>query len=182
MEGHDDIEGGEYIRQTRDEVAAHLGPAGPVQAATQWLKALLAERDYRRVWQLTDSAYRRWRAETWVAANASHPLVRSQEPGEIIVELAMVPSPSPMWSAFAETELRQFATAWSDVDLATWGWASRPRPLSPGYEVVLTTPENVGGKFEHPTLVGGLQIVMHHTPDGWLAVGPLDSLTELELD
>jgi hypothetical protein len=62
--------------------------------------------------------------------------------------------------------------AWSHVDLETWGWASRPRPIAPGYEVALFIPTAGAMRVvTEPTLVRGLPLVMHHTDYGSLFAG-----------
>jgi hypothetical protein len=125
---------------------------------------------------LTDPEYRRWRAETWVAANANHMSLLSRDPAALVAALAAAPSRSALWQDFADTEVRQFRAAWSRVDTEKWGWASRPRPHAPGYELVVFTPtDGVARRIEETTLIAGLQLVMHHTRDGWLVAGPIDA-------
>lgn len=158
--------------QSEAELQAHFGAEGPVVAATAWLEAVLGARDYAAAWRLTDPEYRASRARDWVLANASDPTIAGRDLNAIAAQLAEVDSRSSLWSAFAQTELEQFAAAWPHVDLDAWGWASRPRPYAPEFEVVLFIPtEAEVTQVKEATLVSGLQLLMHHTPGGWLMAG-----------
>lgn len=165
----------DHLEQTAEEIQAHVGPSGPVEIASRWLQLVLIDGDYAAAWRLTDPAYRAWRAREWVTANAQHPAIRARGPEQLVAALAEVDSASDGWPAFAATEIAQFRESWSNVDLETWGWASRPRPLALGYELVICTPDLVGQRIQETTLIRALQLVMHHTDSGWLFGGPQEA-------
>jgi hypothetical protein len=138
---------------------------------------LLVEKDYAALWPLTDPVYRRWRAEAWIDGNSRHLLVQGRDRDALAADLATVGSTSYLWDGFAKKEIEQFGDAWSDVDLKMWGWLSRPRPHAPECEIVVLTPTGgVARRVEETTLLSGLQLVMHHTSEGWLVAGPLEGL------
>jgi hypothetical protein len=160
------------LEQTPEELQAHFGPAGPIQAATQFLESMLQQRDYAAAWRLMDPDFRRRRAEQWVEANAQHSMIVGRDLDQLVEELTMIESTSDLWPTFAGIELSTFVSAWSNVDLETWGWASRPRPIAPGYEVALFIPtEGTVRVVTESTLVHGLPLVMHYTECGWLFAG-----------
>lgn len=163
--------------QSPEELQAHFGPAGPVQAATAWLEAVLRDRDYRAAWRLSDPLFRQWRAQEWVDANAHHPDLAGRDVQQLVDDLAELDSTSDVWEEFATIEVQQYRSSWQHVNLDTWGWASRPRPFSPDREIVLFIPASgVATQVTHAALVHGLPLVMLHTAEGWLLSGQSEAL------
>jgi hypothetical protein len=158
------------VKQSQDELDAHYGPGGPVEAAKKWIWAVLHDGDLRMAWRLTDEVLRRALAEAWVMANGEHPAVREHDPGNLIEGLSRETSRHYLWNGFAETQIAQFRELWSDIDLEGWGWASKPRLISPGYERVLLV--EAGGEpivLKKEQAMEALAFVMHEDPDrGWL--------------
>jgi len=119
------------------EQAAQFGPHGPVPAAFEWLSAVV-DGDLRRAWRTTHPLYRLLLTQAFVAANGQHPQVSSDDPSTLAAALAAQSPDHPLWDAYAETQLREFvAVLPEDFSFSDYGIASRPRPVSPDYELLL---------------------------------------------
>jgi hypothetical protein len=127
--------------------------------------------DLRSAWPLTHPDLRREMAQAWVTANAKHPLLQGRDLSTLASALAEPEPREALWSSFADTQLREFREAWSNIDLDSWGWGTDPRPISPGRELALLF--DVGGRYgiqEETTLRPGLGVAVELTDDGWLVV------------
>jgi hypothetical protein len=109
---------------------------------------------------------------SWIWANRAHPLLAGPNRDELAAALAAEKPFHPLWDAFAQTQLDEFAEKWRDFDRENWGAASRPRPITPDYELVLLV--YTGGKeirVERETEVEAIALLMRSTPAGWRVAG-----------
>ncbi len=168
------------MRQSPEELGAHYGPEGPVQAADDWVTAVLDADNLDGVWDRTTPALRRKMAESWVEANRTHPLIQLYKPDELIEALCGDSRDHPLWPAFEQTQIDEFHAGWSVIDSERWGYASRPRPIGLNRELVLLV-KGRGREFDGPTLVEGWGFVMEHSEQGWKVADIVsgDELTEL---
>jgi hypothetical protein len=137
--------------------------------ASRWMGEVLREGDLRSAWPLTHPTLRFRMSDAWVKANITHPLVRSREPNDLAAALAESAPMEDLWSGFAETQIAEFRSRWSDIDLDSWGWGTDPRAISPGRELAVLF--DVGGEYgvmEADTPLPGLGLVMELTDEGWL--------------
>jgi hypothetical protein len=161
------------MTQTPEEMAAQYGPEGPVATARMWLEAILAKGDLDAAWRLTDLELKQTAVGAWYDANTSHPALAGEDRGVLLEALCVDEPNHSLWLPFATTQLREFRETWKNVDVSKWGWASHPRPLSPGYEIAMfVEAEGEAWTAEADMLVNALQIIVHHVPGtGWLVSG-----------
>jgi hypothetical protein len=154
-----------------EPVKRQENPAGPVAAARTWFALIRGKGDLAAAWPLTDPALRRSAVEGWLAANSSHPALEGQDGAALIDALNIDRPTHRLWERFADTQLREFATTWSNVDLRLWGWASKPRPYAPDYEIAVLF-EGDGEPGVEDACLKGLQLILHHVAGrGWLVAG-----------
>lgn len=159
-----------HDRQSPAELEAHYGPGGPVAAVLEWIQAVFDEGDMRASWPLTDPGYRLCLAQAWVWANRGQEALSTYDLELLAEEFAEVACRHPLWGAFAETTLEEHTVL--EFDLESWGFASRPRPVVPDYELVFlirTDGETV--LITEPTDVRAHPFLVHHTPGGWRFAG-----------
>ena len=158
------------MRLPADDLLAHFGPAGPVVSAGAWLELVAVRRDLDAAWPLTDPAFRRRLTKSWTAAARHHPLLADADPALLAEELcAEQPPAGARWRAFADAQVREVAQRCRWVDLTGQGWASRPEPESPGFELVLLADAGEDCVLEEPAVLPAFGLLMHHHPvRGWL--------------
>ena len=152
--------------QTPDEIAAHVGPGGPVEAVATWIEHVQAGR-FDAAWALTDPDYRR-RLTSWWVERAGMGTIAADD-------LAETGPAHRAWPPFARAVLAWMRSGLADFDPETWGAASRPRPVGPDLELVLLA--NLGPEpllFAEPVSVPSLAFLVRHTAGGWLVVGQPD--------
>jgi hypothetical protein len=74
--------------------------------------------------------------------------LHGRDPDKLVAELVAVPSNHSLWEEFAETQIREFQTVWSYVDLNTYGPGSDPRPAGPDQEGVVFVDTTQPGLVE----------------------------------
>jgi len=151
--------------QTPEELEAHYGPSGPAAPALAWMEAL-QRGDFEAAWRLTDPTFRLVIAQGWIWAHREREDVGAYDRDELAAALADPDLDHPLRAAFAEA---LFSSVPTDEH---WATGSRPRPLTPGYELVLLVP-NVTEPFviDEPTPLFAHGILMHFTGSGWLVAG-----------
>jgi hypothetical protein len=156
--------------QSQEELDAHYGPSGPVEAARRWLVRVLEDHDLAGAWPSTDAKLRLMMTQAWTWANRSGLRLAPEDARRLGEELAGERGPDHLlWSSFADTQIREFQETWGDFDPDTWSVASRPRPTIFDHELVLFT-DTAGAvmTFEEPTLIFAIGVVLRRTDSGWL--------------
>ena len=120
------------------EHAARFAPGGSVHAAFRWISAVWERNDLREAWGYMDVPLRAALVRAWALANRTHPFLRDWGIETVIANVHQEPD-GPAWGVFADTQLREFQTAWPGFDPLTWGAASKPRRVLPDYDLVLST-------------------------------------------
>lgn len=122
--------------QSPEEVAAQAGAGSVGQFVLAWLNTILEERDWATAMRHSTPELRLARAQAWVFKAQSTGEVAGFSVHRVADELAAANEEHPLWSTFADAELRGFDQAWGDVreHLAI---GTRPRPLDPDHEVVV---------------------------------------------
>lgn len=165
--------------QLPEEVQAHYGPGGPVQAVRTWLESVLYDGDLRSAWPLTDPALRLVLSQQWVWDHSNDPPVAIRPRDELAEALAAEEPTEPMWDMMAAEFLAAVRDNWSSFSFDTWGALSRPRPIAPAYELVVYS--YTGGEsitVDTPTPLPSLLILAHSTPEGWRVANFAESLPE----
>jgi hypothetical protein len=155
---------------TRDH-AIRFAPGGPVDVASRWIGAVWSRNDLREGWAYMDHPLRDALVRAWALANRAHPLLHDLSLEEIMASVND-DQDGPLWALFADTQLREFRTAWPDFDPGTWGVASAPRHVLPDYDLVLLV--DTGGEsalFDKPTAVTAAKLLMRQIDDRWLLAG-----------
>lgn len=163
----------DYEPQTPEELDAHFGPEGPVAVAQSFFEALYRARSLRAAYGVMTSELRRDRTDAWVELNAAHPELAMLDREALAERLAEPEPDDPLWPAFEASSLQDFAAAYSFIDLDSYGYASRPRPIGVDQEVVLLVmgDRNTPRVFDRPTLISGAQFVLEHRGGRWLVAG-----------
>jgi hypothetical protein len=160
----------DYREQT-PELEAYFGPGGPVEGAHPWLEAVFDHHDFAAAWRLMDDNLRLAIAHDWVWGNRNHPHVRFQQRDEMARRFADADVTHPLWRAFSAIQLNKLVAIGYHRD--TWGAVSWPRPVAPGYELVLFVP--TGGEpvvFDTPQHGEvNLKLLMRHDGERWLVAG-----------
>jgi hypothetical protein len=144
---------------------------GPVAAANRWFELIRRHGDFAAAWPLTDPELRRSAVAGWIDANWSLPALEGQD-GAALIDALNVDRPTHrLWPHFAQTQLREFASTWRNIDLDRWNWANKPRPYSPDYEIAVLFDAD-GQAVGEAGLLAGLQLILHHVAGkGWLVAG-----------
>lgn len=158
------------------EIAAHFGPDGPVQAVQDWVARLVDDKDFDGAWERMTPEFQRERVVAWVDNNADHPWILEVGGRDAAIEgLLEETAAHPLWRHFANIELDQYGEVWAAHQ--SWGAFSRPRPVSPGVEIVvfMVVPEDMSEPmvFNAPTLITDAIPFYVHRSDhgGWLIGG-----------
>lgn len=166
--------------QPIDEIAAHVGPEGPVTAAHQFLRIVLLHRDFRSAWRRMDATLRLCIAQAWLWANrksidpvlqdAAHDL-----DGSAAALASEEPAETALWEAFATTQQRNLVETLmtSTRDPSRLAAASRPRPVADDLELVLFVDSQHGDHMIYrPDATRILyRMLMRRTDRGWLVAG-----------
>lgn len=156
-------------------------PGSPQATAHLLVQSILKHADLRAAWPALDEPLRRefvegW-VEAWVEVNPGHSALDRLD--ELLVDpLIAGEAAHPLWPHFATAIVDYLRSHWDGVNLATWGWAMDPRPLSVDTEVALLVdhPGDVGDEGVYARAVG---FVLRHDDDGW-RVTSLDASAVLE--
>lgn len=154
------------VDQTRAEIEAHEeGAAGYGMA---WVECLLAG-DLLSVWALLDGPFRLALAQQWIHANREDDEVGRLDRDRLAHDLTNPQCVEhPLWPRLHDAvlaELRRLLAGW-EADLL--GFMSRPRPVSPGYEVVVLGQGKEARVIDHSEPMVAYPMLMHLTERGWL--------------
>ena len=158
--------------QSPEEIEAHLGPGGPVAAASHWMTLAAITGDVRAAWPLTDPTFRLVLGQAWIWANREHPIVVGHDFDVAAASIASLDFDHALWDQFAATQAREFTWKHQGFSLETWGVLSRPRLVPPDCELVLYA--ETGGEvitLTERTDVIAVQLLMRTTDEGWLTAG-----------
>jgi hypothetical protein len=155
--------------QTPEEVEAAFAPDGPIAAAHLFLDAALGA-DLAAVWSLSTYRLRRELTAAWVDANQRHPLLAASDLEALPEALARLASADPMWPVFQKTQIGEFEENLGHLAGPTWGWTSRPRPLSNDRELALLVDTGVedATTLEANTPLPGFGFVVELVERRWL--------------
>lgn len=157
---------------------AAFAPGSPLETASLWLRGIVEARP-AEAWALMDDDYRRGFAQEWIA-HASDVLGPMQALDDGLLDrlsAADAIDHEPLWEAFAVAMLARFAHHWKGIDFNARGWTTDPRPVALDYEMVHFV-EAPAGVAEHDMVVPAINILMHHTEDGWRVADPTALDTE----
>ncbi|MFG1660686.1 hypothetical protein ACGFIY_29530 [Micromonospora chersina] len=154
------------VDQTHAELEAHeKGPAG---YGMVWVECVLTG-DLLSAWALLDDPFRLALAQQWIHANREDADVARFDRDDLAHDLS---SPQcvqhPLWPRVHDAvlaELRRDLAGWDAVRL---GFLSRPRPVSPGYEVVVLGQGTEVKVIDHSRPMVAYPMLMHLTERGWL--------------
>ncbi|MEW2426052.1 hypothetical protein AB0911_36645 [Streptomyces nigra] len=155
--------------QSEAEIQAHID--GPVQAAWEWLLAIVDDRDFETAWGLTAPDLRRTRAHAWVTAN--HPLAPAQDTERTVEQTRARNRSEASAIEVRGRRAERIRGVVRSSDSSQMGVASRPRVIGPDAELVVLAQLGQEPKiFTEPTLVPGLTFLMHLIQDRWLVADP----------
>jgi hypothetical protein len=115
-------------------------------------------------------------AQAWIWANRADPELAGFERDDAATSLASLACDHPLWELFADTQARECRGVYADFNHEDWGAASRPRPVPPDCEIVRYM--RCDGEIldiTEPMAVKAHDLLMRHTPDGWLLRGFSDT-------
>lgn len=141
--------------------------------AQLFFEALYRDQSLRTAYQFMTPELRSDRTDAWVALNASHPELATLDREALAARLAEPEPDDPLWPAFEDSSLQDFAAAYASIDLDSHGYASRPRPIGVAQELVLLVKQdrNTPRVFDQPTLISGARFVLEHRDGRWLVAG-----------
>ena len=160
-----------HDQQTPGELEAHLGPGGPVVVVADWIGAVFGDLDLRVAWRLMDPSYRLALAQAWLWANRAHPSHRGIDLDEAAAGISAAESRHPLWPPFEDSQMKEFLEL--EITFDGWGFASRPRPVAPDYELVKFLHTGTADEVfvTEPTQMMGHLFLMHHVAGRWQMAG-----------
>ncbi len=147
---------------------AGFAPDEPVDAARRWLTDVVIRHDLRAAWGGIDPDYRLALTQAVIFLNDEHPLLAGEDRDDLVAQLSSEDPEHPLWPSFASLLVDEFLHDFAEIDLENWTVA-RPRPISPGYELVLLVRE--GPEATEAPEMGSRGVLMHLRGDRWLAAG-----------
>jgi hypothetical protein len=134
---------------------------GPVAAASRWLRLVLRG-DLRGAWLTTDHEFRLALARAWIGGKSVPP--------DAAESLASVAFDHPLWTAFEETQLREFADRLPRYNNNEWGAPDGSRPIGPDRELVVFVYTGGAARlYAEPTLGDQrIPVVVRHTGQEWV--------------
>jgi hypothetical protein len=156
-------------RPTPEEQEVYFGPQGPVEAAKRWLEDIVARRDVAAAWRRTDPDYRLALAQAVIFLNQENPHLAYADRAALARELAEEDAIHPLWKAFADLLTEEFLHDLGEINVANWGRVT-PRPIAPGYELVLFARDDVPTS-DYPPEMTSHGVLMHHREERWLVAG-----------
>ncbi|WP_444950975.1 hypothetical protein [Micromonospora ureilytica] len=154
------------VDQTRAEVEAHED--GPADYGMAWVECILTD-DFLTVWAMLDDQFRLALAQHWIYANRNDRdiarFARDRLAHDLTNPQCLQHELWPRLHAAVLTELQRDLAGW-DVDQL--GFMSRPRPVSPGYEVVVLGQGIEVRVIDHAEPVVAYPLLMRLTERGWL--------------
>ena len=155
------------------ERAAHFGPGGPAETALAWLTDLVARRDLRRAWRVTDPDYRLALTQAIIFLNDQHPALSGLSSGgrdELAEALAQEDPHHPLWDSFAGLLSDEFLQDLGEIRLDNIG-AATPRPVTPEYELVLFAHSDEAPDPDEPLELHAHGVLMHLRGGRWMVAG-----------
>ncbi len=143
---------------------------GPMETVGQLVQAVMYAGDLRSAWPLLAPNLRLCRAQQWLWVNRAHPSIERLDLEKEAVSLARLDSESVLWSEFAECELSDFSSAWSDPDIRTCGIASRRREVEAGRIIQLVDVNGTDTAYivNRATAVRGHVFLVSQVEGDWL--------------
>ena len=156
------------LGESPEEREIHFGPGGPVEAAKRWLEDIVLRTDVRSAWRGTDPDYRLALTQAIIFLNQENPLLMGYERDELAHALAQEHPNHPLWASFENLLAGEFLNDLGEVQVENWTAVS-PRPIAPGYELVLF-PREPGEELEPPEIYAH-GILIHFRDGRWLVAG-----------
>jgi len=151
-----------------EERLIHFGPGGPVAAAKSWLEDVVVRRDVRSAWRITDPDYRLALTQAIIFLNEQHSLLMGYDRDELAHALAEEHPTHPLWDTFEALLGEEFLNDLGEVRVENWTSVS-PRPIAPGYELVLF-PREPGEELDPPEIYAH-GLLLHFREGRWLVAG-----------
>lgn len=156
--------------QSPEEIAAHID--GVVSVAWDWICAVRGRSDWRNAWRISDDNFRLCRSQAWLWSNQGSPHVDANSLERLARSLARRDSNHRLWADLAKSELKSHQELWDSFwgpwDESRWGAASRPRPVTLDYELVLLAQEGDEVKwYTKPTEILSIPFLMHRERGEW---------------
>jgi hypothetical protein len=109
----------------------------PVAVASAWLRSVLRG-DLRGAWLKTDHGFRRAVARAWLTAARVDSIVSAHPVAEAAESLATVAFNHPLWVAFEEAQLRDFAAVIPpEFNSTEWGAPNGAQPIGSDRRLVV---------------------------------------------
>jgi hypothetical protein len=141
---------------------------GAVQAARQWLTDVIERQDIRAAWRGTDPDYRLALTQAVIFLNDESPLLATHDRDELAHDLSGEDPQHELWPSFASLLVEEFLVDLGEINVENWRAA--PRPISPGYELVLFAHAGGEDVFQ-PAEMQSHGVLMHLRGDRWLVAG-----------
>jgi hypothetical protein len=156
------------VGDSPEERQIHFGSGGPVAAAKRWLEDVVVRRDVRSAWRRTDPDYRLALTQAIIFLNEDHSLLMGYDRDELAHALAEAQPTHPLWDSFDALLTEEFLNDLREVRAENWKSVS-PRPIAPGYELVLF-PREAGGELDPPEIYAH-GVLLHFREGRWLVAG-----------
>jgi hypothetical protein len=156
------------LEDSPEERRVHFGEGGPVQAAKSWLEDIVVRRDVRSAWRCTDPDYRLALTQAIIFLNERHPMLLGYERDKLAHALAEEEPDHPLWESFENLLAEEFLNDLGEVRVENWSSVT-PRPIAPGYELVLFPREQLD-ELEPPEIYAH-GILIHFRDARWLIAG-----------
>jgi hypothetical protein len=153
-----------------EEREVHFGPGGPVEAAKGWLDDVVFRRDVRAGWRRMDPDYRLALTQAIIFLNDQNPLLKPHDRDTLALELSEEAPDHPLWEGFAELLAEEFLQDLGEINVENWDLIT-PRPVGPGYELVLFAHPGAGGAEPYPPEMTSHGVLMHLRDGRWLVAG-----------
>jgi hypothetical protein len=157
------------MEQPPPQPPSHSVPKDSHEAARQWLKLLLVDRDVPAAWRLTAPDYRLALVQAVIFLNEHAPAIAGYERDELARQLAIESPDHPLWTSFANLLADEFLAGLGEIDLENLA-AATSTPINPGYELVLFPLSGASDPVEPPEMqVHGVLVEFHD--HRWLVAG-----------
>ncbi len=153
-----------------EEREALFSPGGPVEAAKSWLEDIVLRRDVRAAWRRTDPAYRLALTQAIIFLNEQNPLLSGEDREALARDLAVEDPIHPLWQSFAGLLTEEFLQDLGEISAENWGRVT-PRPIAPGYELVLFAHAGDSTPADYPPEMTSHGVLMHLRDDRWQVAG-----------
>ena len=140
-----------------------------MEAAAQWLRVLLVDRDVSAAWERTAPNYRLALIQAIIFLNEQAPAIAAYDRDDLVRQLAVARPNHPLWVSVANLLTEEFFVDLGEIDVENLG-AATSTPIDPGYELVLLPQRGASDSMDPPELhVHGVLVEFR---DGqWLIAG-----------